>query len=41
MNLPLIGSIDFKSLIIGVLIAYFVIPFIMSKMSGARREVAT
>lgn len=34
MNLPLIGNIDFKSLIIGVLIAYFVIPFVMSKLSG-------
>lgn len=38
MNLPF--GLDLKSIIVGALLVYFVVPFVLSKMSR-RTEVAT
>ena len=30
MNLPILGRVDLKSVVIGALLVYFVVPFVLS-----------
>jgi hypothetical protein len=38
MRLPL--GLDLKSIVVGFLLAYFVVPFVMAKLASRRTEAA-